>query len=201
MPRTPLDELNYQLIKAHILSPEESPLNPEQKVMFNRIMSAARTLDTNPLTKQAVALHMAKYPEIGRSRAYLDISVAKRLFNTIHEFDFDFWQTWLINDIVKNINRARLSTRPNADRVIAMEHANLIKALGHKPDEITDPRLNEKHAFYFMIQNNNQQIKLDISKLKEIPEASLQEVLKELNTLLFAGKEISDTEAQELLNS
>ncbi|MGE4568038.1 MAG: hypothetical protein AB7C90_02510 [Bacteroidales bacterium] len=201
MPRTPIDEVNYQLIKAHILTPAESPLNPEQQQMFNRILSAARVLDKNPVTKQAVALHMTKYPEIGRSRAYLDISIAKRLFNTIHEFDFDFWQTWLINDIVENIKRARTSSQPHSLRVIAMEHANLIKALGKKPDEVQDPRLTEQHQFYILIQNNNQEIKLDLSKLKDLPEGTLQDAVRELNTLLFSGREIDDSQADKLMKT
>lgn len=201
MPRTPIDEVNYQLIKSHILTPEESQLTPEQQQMFNRILSAARILDKNPVTKQAVALHMAKYTEIGRSRAYLDMSIAKRLFNTIHEFDFDFWQTWLINDIVENIKRARTSSQPNSLRVVAMEHTNLIKALGNKPDEITDPRLTEKHQFFFLIQNDNREIKIDVSKLHDLPEATLHEALKEINTMLVSGREINDNEAESIMNS
>lgn len=169
--------------------------------MFNRILSAARILDKNPITKQAVALHMAKYTEIGRSRAYLDMSIAKRLFNTIHKFDFDFWQTWLINDIVENIKRARTSSQPNSLRVVAMEHTNLIKALGNKPDEITDPRLTEKHQFYFLIQNDNREIKINVSKLHDLPEATLHEALKEINTMLVSGREINDNEAESIMNS
>jgi hypothetical protein len=165
--------------------------------MFSRILSAARVLDNSPVTKNAVALHMAKYPEIGRSRAYLDISIAKRLFNTIHSFDFDFWQTWLINDIIKNIDRAKTNNEPNAQRVIAMEHANLIKALGKKPDDPNDPRLTEKHEFYILIQQNNQEVKLDFSKLKSLPDATLQE----LNRILFAGAEITDVQAEEIMNT
>lgn len=197
MPRTPLDEVNYQLIKAHILTPDQSPLNPEQQEMFNRILSAARILDKNPVTKNAVALHQAKYPQIGRSRAYLDISVAKRLYNTIHSFDYDFWQTWMINDIIANIDRARTTNNPNSHRVIAMEHSNLIKALGKKPEDPGDPRLTEKHEFYILIQQNNQEIKLDYSKLAKLPEATLQE----LTRVLFAGQEITDIEAENIMNT
>lgn len=197
MPRTAIEDTSYQLIKAHILSPEQSPLTLEQKEMFERIMSVARVLDKNPVTKQAVALHLAKYPQIGRSRAYLDINLAKKLFNTIHSFDYDFWQTWLLNDIVKNIERARLSDNPASLRVVAMEHANLIKALGTKPEGEVDPRLTEKHDFYIVIQNNNNEFKLDFNTLRKLPPATLHEI----NQALFAGQEIDEAEAQEILNT
>lgn len=195
MPRTAIEDENYQLIKEHILSPENSQLTVEQSGMLDRILSAARVLDKNPVSKNAVALHLKKYPEIGRSRAYLDIDMAKRLFNTIHSFDFDFWQTWLINDIVANISRARNDNSAPSTRVIAMEHANLVKALGKKPEAITDPRLAEKHQFYILIQNNNQEVKIDFSTLKNLPIAALEE----LNAALFAGKEIDEGEAEKLM--
>lgn len=197
MPRTAIDDTSYELIKAHILTPDQSPLTEEQQEMFNRIMSAARVLDKNPVSKNAVALHLAKYPEIGRSRAYLDVSIAKKLFNSIHTFDFDFWQTWLINDIVGNINRSRAQNDTRAHRVIAMEHSNLIKAIGNRPEVVNDPRLTEKHQFYIMVQQNNSTTKIDFSRLQDLPEATLQE----LNRALFAGKEITDVDAEELFNT
>lgn len=197
MPRTAIDDVGYELIKAHILSPEATPLTDEQSRMFERIMSVARILDQHPVTKQAVALHLAKFPEIGRSRAYQDVALAKKLFNSIHSFDFDFWQTWLINDIVKNIERARTNNLPNAQRVIAHEHANLLKALGNRPEDIQDPRLTEKHEFYIVIQQNNSEVKIDYNKFKNLSNATLQEI----NRLLFQGNEITDVEAEDIMNT
>lgn len=142
-------------------------------------------------------MYRAKYPDVGRTQAYEDIRIAVRLFNTLHTFDFDFWHSWLINDIVKNIERCRNLRTAKAFQVIASEHANLIKAIGDKPEEIVDPRRNEKHAFYILVQNNNTQVKLDINNLHKLPVNTLQE----LNRALFAGKEITDVEAEEILNT
>jgi hypothetical protein len=191
MSRISLEDLDYELVKAHILSPEASPLNDQQQKMMSRIMSAARVLDKNPVIKNAVALHTAKYPEIGRSRAYLDVQLARKLFNTIHKFDYEFWQTWLINDIVANITAARISSDPASRRVIAMEHANLIKAIGEKPEIQSDPRLNEKHEFYILINTSAGEYKVDYNKLRELPPATLQEFYK----VLMTTHELTDDEA------
>ena len=209
MARKALEDVQYEKIKSHILNPDSSPLSEEHQRMLDRIVSAAKVLDKNPIQKHAVAIHMRKYPEVGRTRAYMDVRMAMKLFNTIHEFDFDFWQQWMINNIVENIQHARdLIGSSKTDkqigallRVIAMEHANLIRAIGEKPPEVTDPRLNEKHDFYILVQVNNgtqtQELKIDHSKIKNLPPSALTE----LNKFLFAGKDISEVEAEEIMTS
>lgn len=204
MARIALEDYSYEVIKEYILNPENSSLSPDQQDMFDRILSAAKVLDKNPIQQNAIALHMAKYPHIGKTRARLDLQLATRLFNTIHTFDYDLWQTWLINDIVKNINQTRAeldadnqTQKATLLKVIASEHANLIKAIGEKPKTPIDPHLTEKHEFVVAIQVNNQTLKLDYEKFKEMPAATL----RELTQALFAGQNISETEAEEIMKS
>ena len=205
MARTALEDQHFELIKSHIINPEESPLNEEQQEMLDRIISAAKILDKNPLQKNAISLLNAKYPHISRSRAFLDVKMAQRLFNTIHNFDYDFWQTWIINNIVENINRVRtqLASASNEKqsgaltRVIAQEHANLIKAIGEKPPTAVDPKLHEKHDFYLVFQQNNTTIKLDLDKVQQLPDATRAE----LNKIIFGGQEIDDQGAIKLMET
>lgn len=197
MPRTALLDTNYEHIKAHILKPDESPLSIEQQQILDRVLSVARVMDKNPILKHAVAVHMAKYPEISRSKAYEDAEIARKLFNTIHKFDYDFWQTWLINDIVANIQALRAENTAAARRAIAMEHANLIKALGEKPEIPNDPALTEKHNFYLVFQQNNTQVKIDLENIRNLPQSALQEITK----LIFSEKEITEDIAAEIMNT
>ena len=83
-----LEEQKYELIRAHVLQPEESPLNEEQQQMLDRIVSLSKVLDKNPIQKQAIALHQAKYPELSRTQAYQDMRFATRMFNTFYTFNF-----------------------------------------------------------------------------------------------------------------
>lgn len=197
MSRKALEDTRYEMIKGHILDPDNSPLSLEQQEIMDRVISVAKVLDKNPIQKNAVAIHQAKFPALSRTQAYEDIRLAMKLFNTIHTFDYDFWQTWTINDIVRNIERCRNLGTDKAFRVIAMEHANLIKAIGERPTELEDPRRNEKHAFYVLVQNNNTTIKIDLNNLEKMPEGTIQE----LNKALFGGKEITDAEAEEIFKS
>ena len=196
MSKTALEDLQFTQIKSYILDPATTQLSDEHKFMYDRIMSVARVLDKNPLQKQALSIHMAKYPELQRSIAYRDINFAVRLFNTIHTFDYDFWHTWLINDIVKNIERSRNESSPAGFKIVAMEHANLIKAIGERPEQV-DPRRLENQNTYFLIQYNNTQVKIDVDNLHNLPDSTL----RELNKAIFSGKEITESDAEEIFNT
>lgn len=197
MSRIALEDTRHELIKAHILDPEHSPLPEELRELLDRIISVSKVLDKNPIIRNAVAIHQVKYPEISKSTAYSDVRMAVRLFNTIHSFDYDFYQTWLINDIVVNIQKCRATGTEKDRRIIAMEHANLLKAIGEKPENLPDPLRNEKHQFYVLIQNNNQQVKVELNNLKDLPTTALQE----LNRMIYGGNEISESDAGQLMNT
>jgi hypothetical protein len=192
-----IEDTNYEIIKAHILNPEDSPLPDDQKEMLDRISSAAKILDKNPFHRNAVAILMHKYPNIGKNRAYADLRLASRLFNSIHSFDYDFWHTWLINDIVRNIQNCENQMDASHRKIIAIEHANLLKAIGEKPEEVQYPAKNEKHQFYLLIQNNNQQIKIDVNNLGNLPPTAL----RELNKIIFTGEEITEDQANQIMKT
>ena len=197
MSRPALEETKFELIKAHVLDPDNSPLSAEKYELLERVISASKVLDKNPIQKQAVAIHQQKYPGISRSQAYEDLRLAVRLFNTLHTFDYDMWRTWLINDIVQNILICRNTKSEKDRRIIAMEHANLIKVIGEKPEELPDPKRTEKHQFYILIQNNNQQLKVDLNNLKDLPISALQE----LSRAIYGGTEITEADAEIIMKS
>ena len=197
MSRKALENLKYETIKAHMLDPDHSPLPADLGNLLDRIVSLSKILDKNPKKKQAIALHRIKYPDIVTSVAYEDIRLCLKLFKTIHTFDFDFWQTWLINDIISNIMESRKGNTEKDRKVISAEHTNLMKAIGGKPENLEDPKRTEKHQFYILIQNNNQQVKVDLNNLKDLPTAALQE----LSRAIYGGNEITEADAEEIMQS
>lgn len=198
MSRKALTDTKYELIKAHVLDPDSSPLSEYQQIMLERIISVSKILDKNPVAKQAVSLHMIKFKGLSRSQAYEDVRLAVKLFNTLHSFDYDFWQTWLINDIIQNITDCRKDGSPAAMKVIEMAHANLIKALGEKPKDLEDPKRLEKNSFYILIQNNTtDKTVFDIDNLHKLPQATL----RELNRAIFTGNEMTEDAAAEIMGT
>ena len=140
-------------------------------------------------------LHMAKYTEISRSQAYDDCQTAMRLFNTMYSFDYNFWHTWLLNDITRNIKRCKKNGEPQALRVIALEHLNLIRALGEKPTKEINPKLVQEHTFLIPIQINNVTYNFDLQKFLDLPEGLRKKVTDALVT------DINEEKAEEIMKS
>lgn len=195
MAKKSIEDQRHELIKAHILDPEHTPLSETDAVELDRILSMARLLDRYPIEKNAVAIHMQKYKHIKRTVAYEDARIAKRIYNVLYKFNYDFWHAWMINDIVKNIERWRKSDDPAAGRVIAQEHANLIKALGEKPTKEIDPKLVEEHQFVIPIQINSVNYNFDLDKFLNLPDSLRKRVTDALIT------DISEEDAKELMQS
>ena len=56
-----LAEQRYELIQAHIIDPENSPLPDELREQFNRVLQVARLLDDYPNDSHIINIMLAKY--------------------------------------------------------------------------------------------------------------------------------------------
>ena len=187
-----LEDTDYHIIKQAILDPTNSELSPAHQQKLERLVSASKILDRYPVLRNAVKIFMIKYPEISQAHAYREIHTASRIFNDIHTFDFDFWHSWLINNIVKQIQMAETMQDLKA---WSSGHGQLIKAIGEKPQVETDPKLVEKHNFYIQVINNNQKVNLDLDKMDQLSKTTRQEIASGLFS------EIDEDEAIQIMDS
>jgi hypothetical protein len=192
-----LTDMPASIIKAHILDPDNTPLPAAYQEMLDRAVSLCKILDKNPIAKNAIKLHRVLYPHIAQSTAYSDLALARKLFNNWQDFDYDFWLTWTLSDITANIETCRKSGLSSDRKIIAMEHANLGRILGKRPDEPIDPLRNEKHSFYIMVNIKNKSVKLDLNTLHKLPLNTIQD----LTNALLSEDEIDDQGAAEIMNS
>jgi hypothetical protein len=197
MSDNPLEERPSEVIKAHFLDPENSPLPVRYQEMLNRAVSLTKLLDKHPVARNAIKYHRVLYPEISQSTAYTDLTLARKLFNNYQDFDYDFWLSWTLGDITANIEKCRSSGLSSDRKIIAMEHANLGRILGKRPDEPVDPLRNEKHNFYIMVNIKNKNVKLDLNTLHKLPLNTIQD----LTRALLSDDEIDDQGAAEIMNS
>lgn len=173
-----LFDLNHELIKAHFLDPDNSPLSTKHQDMLARLQSMANLSSSHTNKKLMVALHRSKYPHISRSQAYEDLNSAKRVFETIHTFDYDFWQIWLMDDIARNIKECRKVDSIENKEAIAREHANMAKALAMVPINKEDLQRDEEHNFY-IVTDQDELKGMDADELHNMPEASISDIKKE----------------------
>ena len=187
-----IEDVHFLQIKAAVLDPDSTELSPEQKIILERYISAAKILDRYPVLRNAVKIHRLKYPNISQALAYRDLHYAIRLFNSQHTFEYDFWQTWLINTTVKMI---QLSEAAQDFKGMGYGLTILKKAIGERPETETDPKLLEKHKFYIQINNNNQKISVDLDKLNRLPKEARERLAADFFT------EISEDQAKTILDS
>ncbi|MDH6355468.1 hypothetical protein M2132_001811 [Dysgonomonas sp. PH5-45] len=188
-----LEEQKYDVILAHILNPDNSPLPDEYRQQFDRIKYAAVALDEYHPSNVIPRL-LIKY-NITRNQARNDIKLAQELFKSKHTFDFDFWQQWQIKDLVDVIRTCKLANgKLEKERVAA--HKVLKSIIGDKPTGEEDPRRMEKNIFYIQLNNNNTTVNIPMDKLKGLSQEEVQTVVAAMTT-----PEIEDSEIIELLNT
>jgi hypothetical protein len=188
-----IHDLHYLLVKAHFECPGQSPLPKSKQQILNRARAAAKILDANPVRKNAAALLRALYPEISRSTAFRDLILAESLFPSFRTFNYDLWNTFLLNGIFETIQRCNAINTIGSLKLIIKAHAILKMVLGDKPKNLPDPQDDGKREYYIVVQNNVRQIKFDISKLKDLPEG----VLQDYDPSLWAGIVIAEPEEEK----
>lgn len=197
MSRTAIEDIKWEMIQAHITDPDHSPLSTEKQEILDRVISASNILAKNPIQKHAVAIHRCLYKHLSYSQACEDIRLSAKLFETMHTFNYDFWRSWILDSILENIKFCRDRGTDQANKIISAEHANLLRLVGEEPKELPDPKRNEKHEFYILIQNDNRDVKINLNTLKDLPVAAL----KELNKAIYGGNEITEADAEDLMNT
>lgn len=187
-----LEEQRFEVIRQHIIDPENSPLPDKLREQFNRVLQAARLLDDYPNDSHIIKIMQAKY-RVTTTQVRRDIRLARELFKTNHTFDWDFWQAWQIKDQLELIRECKLSgdlkNWNNAKKVLAM-------LIGDKPASVEDPRRMERNVFYIQVNNGS-------GKPVDIDLASLQKLsAKEKKELLDVFQQpIDEAQAEEIFNS
>ena len=59
--KSALEEQSYELIRQHIIDPENSPLPEHLRVQCNRVLQIARLLDDYPNESHIINIMLAKY--------------------------------------------------------------------------------------------------------------------------------------------
>lgn len=186
-----LEDLRYEQIQAYILDPETYPLPEKVRDQFHRVTCIARLLDEYPADSQIIKMMRAK-DRTSEGQLRKDIVLAKQLYKTQHEFDWDFWFAWMIRDQVELINRARERNDLKAWNAAKKVMADMI---GEKPVALEDPRRMERNVFNVQVNYNGKTMNVDLGKIQGLPSKVLEQIISQS----FAPAEAA--EAEEVFNS
>ena len=187
-----LAEQRYELIQAHIIDPENSPLPDELREQFNRVLQVARLLDDYPNDSHIINIMLAKY-RISTTQVRKDLRLARELFKTNHTFDWDFWHAWPIKDQLELIRECKikgdLKNWNNAKKTLAV-------LIGEKPAALDDPKRMEKNVFYIQVNNGTgEKMNISLDSLRGLSQQDRQAVIDTFY------QPVDDTQVEEIMNS
>ena len=187
-----LDEERFETLRAHILDPQQFPLQTrEEEQQLRRVQQAAMLMQDYPNEAHVITLMLHSH-RVSRTQIRRDIALAKELFKTDFEFDWDFWRAWQIKDQLELIREAKmkgdLREWNNAKKLLA-------ELIGSKPEAGEDPRRMERNVFNIQIINaDGHAVQIPLDKLR----FSGEDVATLLETM---NAPITDAQAQEIMNS
>lgn len=187
-----LDEERFETIRNHLLDPQQFPLQTrEEEKQLRRVQHAAMLMQEYPNEVHVIRLMMQSH-NVSRTQIRRDIALAKEIFKTDFDFDWDYWRAWQIKDQLELIREAKmrgdLREWNNAKKLLK-------EIIGEKPEAIEDPRRMEKNVFYVQIINaDGRSVQVPLDKLRY----SGEDVATIIDTL---NEPISDAQAEEIMNS
>ncbi len=187
-----LDEEGFETIRNHILNPQQFPLQTkEEEDQLKRVQQAAMLMQDYPNEAHVVTLLQQSH-RVTRTQCRRDIALAKEIFKTDFDFDWDFWRTWQIKDQLELIRQAKirgdLREWNNAKK-------HLKDLIGDEPAAGEDPRRMEHNVFNIQIINaDGRQVNIPLDKLN-FNAADISTLMETMN------QPISDAQAEEIMNS
>lgn len=186
-----LEEQSFEVIRSHIIDPDNSELPVELHAQFKRVLQVSKLLDDYPNDSHIINIMLTKY-NISRTQVRKDITLAKELFKTNHTFDWDFWFAWQLKDQLELIRQAKLKGDlkewNNAKKT-------LLVMIGERPVAMEDPRRMEKNVFYIQVNNDGNPINLNMDAVKNLPQEDIRTIVDALY------EPIDEEKAEELMNS
>lgn len=190
--RKGLDEERFETIRNHLLDPQQFPLQTrDEERQLRRVQQAAMLMEDYPNETHVITLLMQSH-RVSRTQARRDIALAKEIFKTDFDFDWEYWKAWQIKDQLELIREAKmrgdLREWNNAKKLLK-------EIIGEKPEAVEDPRRMEKNVFYIQIINaDGQSVRIPLDRLR-LSGQDMSTLLESLN------EPISDAQAEEIMNS
>lgn len=189
--KTALTDQAYDIIQAHIIDPENSPLPEKLKERFDRVLQIGRLLDDYPNESHVINIMLAKY-RVTRTTIRKDLALAREIFKTQHQFDWDFWFYWMLKDQIELIRRCKLNgdfkNWNNAKKT-------LLAMIGEKPAAVEDPRRMEKNVINLQVNYSGQVINIPVDALAKFSEKDRKILLDSLY------QPIDEVQAEEIMNT
>lgn len=183
-------EDDFNAISEYYTTGESTALSEKQQVILERLRTAHAILRKYPRKSVAALKLQARFPDISREQAFIDVRNACRLWNKYESVDRDFLEGWFLDWLMKEI------ANPAAgDTARAKNLSTLQKYLALHPPVQIDPKLMESNQIFIQFNVNGKSLTLSEQLIAKLP----QELRRQL--MDGANGEICEDTAFEILNS
>jgi len=185
-----LREDDFAAISEYYSTGESATLTEKQQKILERLRTAHAILRKYPRKSIAVLKLQARYPDLSREQAFVDIRNACRLWNKYDPIDRDFLEGWFLDWLMKEI-----ANPAGSDTARAKNISTLQKYLAQLPPVKIDPKLMESNQIFIQFNING--------KSMTLPEELIAKLPIELRRQFMDGidNEIGEDTAYEILNT
>lgn len=173
-----LADLSADQIIASILDPEGSPLPVEYEQEKRRVIQAAKLWDIYPNERRVAAMLQAKY-DVTLRTALRDVDLARQVFKTQHNFDYDAMSTWMVKDQIDLIQKCKLREDLKEWNKAKKVLQDMVEKMHPVHEE--DPQRMQANLFVINVTAHGQQFQLPLEKVRALDPDSLKTLVDSLS--------------------
>jgi hypothetical protein len=183
-------ENDFNTISEYYTTGESTALTEKQQEILERLRTAHAILRKYPRKSIAALKLQARYPDLSREQAFVDIRNACRLWNKYDPVDRDFLEGWFLDWLMKEI-----ANPAGSDTARAKNLSTLQKYLALHPPVKIDPKLMESNQIFIQFNVNGRSMTLSEELIAKLPTELRRQLMD------GANGEICEDTAYEIINS
>jgi hypothetical protein len=185
-----LREDDFNAISQYYTTGESTALSEKQQEILERLRTAHAILRKYPRKSVAVLKLQARFPDISREQAFIDVRNACRLWNKYESVDRDFLEGWFLDWLMKEIANPACSDTARAKNISTLQ-----KYLALHPPVKIDPKLMESNQIFIQFNVNGREMTLSEELIAKLPAEVRRQFMD------GANGEICEDTAFEIINS
>lgn len=185
-----LREDDFAAISQYYSTGESTALTEKQQEILERLRTAHAILRKYPRKSVAALKLQARYPDLSREQAFVDIRNACHLWNKYDPIDRDFLEGWFLDWLMKEIANPACS-----DTARAKNMSTLQKYLALHPPVKIDPKLMESNQIFIQFNVNGKTLSLSEDLIAKLPMEMRRQFMD------ISNDEIGEDTAYEIINS
>lgn len=191
MGKSALTTLTADELRAHILDPEHNSLPAGCEKQFEVVTKIAQYLDEYPSDAQIIKIVKLHY-NMSDNQIRANIRLAREMFKSKFDFDWDFLRAWEIKDQLELIRKCK-----SRGDIKAWNDAKKVlhTLVGERPEGIGNGRRIDRTVINITLTRNGKQEIIPLDDVQDLKDTEIEEIFD------ASDAEISIDEAERIMQS